>query len=303
MGALIILPFWVAIIGVLTGRVLGVHIGRLRSALAAVIGWLAGVIAAGIALGPKHSHPLLVIPLSVFFGVLAALPVAIMIDLVTRGRHKDHRAQRTLRHPVKSVRSVLTPLGRFRELLANARRENLLHVRYRTTAALESSDLARRVRLVLERSGGMFVKFGQIAATRSDLLPETFTTELAKLQSSVAPMTPEEVSTVLEAELAEPREQAFASFDSEPLAAASIGQAHRATLHDGRGVIVKVQRLGLDEIVHRDSAVLSFVARELDSRVEAARRVGARELAEELIGSIESELDYGLRGQRRDPAA
>src|SRR5207344_476198 len=111
------------------------------------------------------------------------LPVAIMIDLVTRGRHKGHRAQRTLRHPVKSVRSVLTPLGRFRELLADARRENLLHVRYRTTAALESSDLARRVRLVLERSGGMFVKFGQIAATRSDLLPETFTTELAKLQS------------------------------------------------------------------------------------------------------------------------
>ncbi len=294
MGALIILPFWVAIIGVLTGRVLGVHIGRLRSALAAVIGWLAGVIAAGVALGPKHSHPLLVIPLSVFFGVLAALPVAIMIDLVTRGRHKDHRAQRTLRHPVKSVRSVLTPLGRFRELLANARRENLLHVRYRTTAALESTDLARRVRLVLERSGGMFVKFGQIAATRSDLLPETFTTELSKLQASVAPMTPEEVSIVLEAELAEPREQAFASFDSEPLAAASIGQAHRATLHDGRGVIVKVQRLGLDEIVHRDSAVLSFVARELDSRVEAARRVGARELAEELISSIESELDYGL---------
>ena len=238
-----------------------------------------------------------------FFGVLAALPVAIMIDLVTRGRPKDHRAQRTLRHPVKSIRSVLTPLGRFRELLANARRENLLHVRYRTTAALESSDLARRVRLVLERSGGMFVKFGQIAATRSDLLPETFTTELAKLQSSVAPMTPEEVSTVLEAELAEPREQAFASFDSEPLAAASIGQAHRATLHDGRGVIVKVQRLGLDEIVHRDSAVLSFVARELDSRVEAARRVGARELAEELDRQHRVRARLRPRGQRRDPAA
>ncbi len=293
MGALVILPFWVAAIGVLTGRVLGVQIGRWRSAGAAAVGWLAGLIAAGVALGPKHSHPLLVISLSVFFGVLAALPVAIVIDLVTRSRRPDHRGRRALRHPVKAVRSVLTPLGRFRELVANARHENLLHVRYRTPAALESSDLARRVRLVLERSGGMFVKFGQIASTRSDLLPETFTEELAKLQSSVAPMTPEQVSTVLESELGEPRETAFASFDEKPLAAASIGQAHRATLHDGRGVIVKVQRLGLDEIVHRDSAVLSFVARELDRRVEAAHRVGARELAEELIGSIESELDYG----------
>ena len=277
----------------LTSRVLGVQIGRWRSAGAALVGWLAGLIAAGVALGPKHSHPLLVIPLSVFFGVLAALPVAIMIDLVTRSRRTDHRGRQTLRHPVKAARSVLTPLGRFRELVANARHENLLHVRYRTAAALESTDLARRVRLVLERSGGMFVKFGQIAATRSDLLPEAFTDELEKLQSSVAPMTPQDVAAVLEAELGEPREQAFASFEQEPLAAASIGQAHRATLHDGRGVIVKVQRLGLDEIVRRDSAVLSFIARELDRRVEAARRVGARELAEELIGSITAELDYG----------
>jgi ubiquinone biosynthesis protein len=290
---LLILPFWVAAIGVLTGRVLGVQIGRLRSAGAAAVGWLAGLIAAAVALGPKHSHPLLVVPLSVFFGVLAALPVAIVLDLVTRGRPRRHRARRTLRHPVKAARSVLTPLGRFRELVGNARRENLLHVRYRTPAALASPDLARRVRLVLERSGGMFVKFGQIAATRSDLLPETLTSELSKLHANVARMPAHEVSAVLHSELGEPEEQAFAAFDPEPLAAASIGQAHRAKLHDGRAVIVKLQRLGLDEIVRRDSAVLSFVARELDQRVEAARRIGVRDLADELIESIEAELDYG----------
>jgi ubiquinone biosynthesis protein len=193
---------------------------------------------------------------------------------------------------VKAARSVLTPLGRLRELLANARRENLLHVRYRTPAAFASDDLARRVRLVLERSGGMFVKFGQIAATRSDLLPETLTSELSKLHSSVAPMTPDDVSVVLQTELGEDPELAFASFNLEPLAAASIGQAHRATLRDGRAVIVKLQRLGLDEVVRRDSAVLSFVARELDRRVDAARRIGIRELADELIASIQAELDY-----------
>jgi ubiquinone biosynthesis protein len=282
-----------ATIGVLTGRVLGVRIGWLRSAGAAAIGWAAGLTAAGVLLGPHNSHALLVIPLSIFFGVLAALPVAIILDLVSRSRPKGRRRRSPLRHPVKATRAVLTPLGRFRELVANARHENLLHVRYRTATALESADLARRVRLVLERSGGMFVKFGQIAATRSDLLPETFTTELSKLHASVAPMTPEQVSEVVREELGEAPEKAFAAFTPEPLAAASIGQAHRATLHDGRSVIVKVQRQGLDDIVRRDSAVLSFVAAELDRRVEAARRVGARDLAEELITSIEAELDYG----------
>ncbi len=289
---LLILPFWVAAIGVLTGRVLGVQIGRLRSAGAAAFGWLAGLIAALVALGPKHSHALLVIPLSVFFGVLAALPVAIILDIVTRSRRKDRRAARLWRHPVKATRAVLTPLGRFRELVGNARRENLLHVRYRTPAALASRDLARRVRLVLERSGGMFVKFGQIAATRSDLLPETLTDELSKLHSNVAPMTPDQVTTVLHTELGESEDQAFASFNQESLAAASVGQAHRAKLHDGRSVIVKLQRLGLDDVVRRDSAVLSFLARELDWRVEAARRIGVRDLADELISSIKAELDY-----------
>ncbi len=293
IGYLLILPFWIAAISVLTTRVLGIHIGRWRSAIAATFGWLVGLIAGAVALGPKHSHALLIVPLSVFFGVLAALPVAIVLDVVTRSTRRRRRSRRSLRHPVRAVRSALAPLGRFRELVANARQENLLHVRYRTPAALASPDLARRVRLVLERSGGMFVKFGQIAATRSDLLPITLTSELSNLQANVARIPPDEVQAVLTAELGEAPEKAFASFDTDPLAAASIGQAHRAKLHDGRRVIVKVQRPGLDEIVQRDAAVLSFVARELDRRVDAARRIGARGLADELITSIEAELDYG----------
>jgi ubiquinone biosynthesis protein len=233
--------------------------------------------------------------------VLASLPVAIALDVITRSTRRRHRSRRSLRHPARAVRSVLAPLSRFRELVGNARRENLLHVRYRTPAALASPDLARRVRLVLERSGGMFIKFGQIAATRSDLLPVTLTSERAHLQANVAPIPPEEVQAVLAAELDEPPEKAFASFDVEPLAAASIGQAHRATLHDGRPVIVKVQRPGLEELVRRDGAVLSFVARQLQGRVESARRIGVRALADELIRSIEAELDYGrevMAGER-----
>jgi ubiquinone biosynthesis protein len=292
LGYVLILPLWIAMIGVITGRILGVQIGRWRSALAAVVGWLVGAIAGAITLGHNDRHPLLVVPVVVFFGVLAALPLAVAIDLVSHGRPKPRRRRRGLWHPVRATKAVLAPLSRFRELVGNARRENLLHVRYRTPAALASPDLARRIRVVLERSGGMFIKFGQIAATRADLLPETLTTELAGLQSDVARVPADEVSTVMVEELGEPVEQAFGSFTVEPLAAASIGQTHRATLRDGHPVIVKVQRPGIDEIVRRDSAVLSFVARQLDRRVEAARRLGARDLADELITSIESELDY-----------
>ena len=293
LGYLLVLPFWIAMIGVLSGRVLGVHIGRLRNAVAAIVGWLVGLIAGVVALGPHDRHPVLIVTLSVFFGVLASLPVAIILDVVTRGGRRHPLARFTVRHPVRATRAVLSPLGRFRQIVENARAENLLHVRYRSSAALASPDFARRLRRMLERSGGMFVKFGQIAATRTDLLPEPLTSELSNLHSNVQRLTDEEAASVLSSELAEPVEKAFAEFDRHPLAAASIGQTHRAKLHDGRAVVVKLQRPGLEEIVLRDSAVLEFVARQLDRRVEAAHRIGIRDLADELITSIENELDYG----------
>jgi ubiquinone biosynthesis protein len=138
----------------------------------------------------------------------------------------------------------------------------------------------------------MFVKFGQIASTRTDLLSPTITTELETLQSDVRAEPPEAIREQVEDELNEPVEKAFASFTIEPLAAASIGQTHRATLQDGRKVVVKVQRPGIDDLVDRDAAVLSLVARQLDRRVAAAHRFGVKRLAGELIDGIESELSY-----------
>ena len=127
---------------------------------------------------------------------------------------------------------------------------------------------------MLERSGGILVKFGQIASTRSDVLPAALTEELAKLRSDVRPVGAEHVRAVLEEELGEPVEQAFASFEAEPLAAASIGQTHRAVLLDGTRVVVKVQRPGIGDVVARDAAVLRWASRQLERRVEAARAVG-----------------------------
>jgi len=290
LGGLLLLPFWIAAIGWLSSRILGIHLGRWRAGIAAFLGWIVGLTAAALVVGGDTTVPdWIIIVLVIFFGVLAALPFAIVLDLITRSTGPPRRGRR---RPIKAVRAAIAPLGRFREVVHNARKENLVSPRYRSAAALNTPDFARRLKAVLEDSGGMFVKFGQIASTRTDLLPTTVTDELETLQSDVRPEPPEAIRAQLERELNEPVEKAFTSFTTEPLAAASIGQTHRATLHDGAKVVVKVQRPGIDDLVDRDASVLSAVARQLDRRVAAAHRFGVKRLANELIIGIESELSY-----------
>ena len=293
---------WIAVVGWLSARVLGVHLGRWRAIVVAVLGWIGGLLVTALVLNqdPGVAEG---IPATVFFGVVVAMPIAIVLDLVTRSTRAAPRRtfRRVALHPMRSARNALAPWGRLREIGRDARKHNLLHVRYRSEQALGSADFAHRLRLMLEDAGGMMVKFGQIASTRTDLLPEPITTELAHLRSDVRPIPVEDVRGALEDGLGESVDTAFASFDWEPLAAASIGQTHRATLVTGESVVVKVQRPGVPDLVRRDASVMRLVARQLERRVDAARRVGAVGLANELITGIEAELDYtreAAAGQR-----
>jgi ubiquinone biosynthesis protein len=232
-------------------------------------------------------------PVIIFFGVLAAMPLAIVLDLMTRrSGDRPRRRRRAWLHPFRAIKASLAPYGRMREVMGNARRANLLHLRYASASALESPEFARRLRTVLEESGGMLVKFGQIASTRTDILPDALTDELANLRADVRTVDADDVRAVIEHELGEPAEQAFQSFDWEPLAAASIGQTHRAVLLTGEPVVLKVQRPGIDEVIARDAAVLRLAARQLERRVDAARSIGLCSLADELIAGVEEELDY-----------
>ena len=138
----------------------------------------------------------------------------------------------------------------------------------------------------------MFIKFGQIASTRSDLLPAPVVAELAGLQSSVRPVNVAEIRASIESELKMPISEVFASFSDEPLAAASIGQTHVAELHNGQRVVVKVRRPDVEVGVARDSAVLRWAARTAVRRSEAARSLGLVALSDELIRSVDQELSY-----------
>jgi ubiquinone biosynthesis protein len=303
--SVLLLILFVIAVGKLTGRLLGIRLGNLRGAIVGLIGWVAGLLAAIYIVGEASGSwrridvetagdGISVIAIVLVFGVLAAMPVAIVIDLITRTGppHGPRRRRRRLLHPIRAVRAALAPYGRLRELVANARRENLLHFRYASRSALESPDLSRRLRAVLEDSGGMLVKLGQIASTRTDVLPAATTEELAKLRADVRKVPEAEVREMLETELGEPVERAFGSFEFEPLAAASIGQTHRAVLADGTPVVVKVQRPGIDEVVARDAAVLRLATSQLERRVEAARAIRLGDFSEELIAGLEEELDY-----------
>jgi ubiquinone biosynthesis protein len=287
------IPF-IIVVGWFSSRLLGVHRGWGRSFVAGFFGWVFGVtIAALIEDQSIKSTQQLddVLLLAFFFGVLISMFVGLILDVILKPQTRKRHRFRWLLHPVATIKRKVAPLGRFRQILGYARKRGLSH--YASASKLATPEFARRLRLTLEDCGGMFVKFGQIASTRTDLLPDVLTTELATLQSSARPVAPEEIREVVERELGATVEEEFAAFDFQPLAAASIGQTHRAMLKSGERVVVKVQRPGIEDIVHRDAAVLRLAASVIDRRIEAARQLGVKRLAEELITSLERELDYG----------
>jgi len=296
-GALLLygVPF-IIVVGWFSSRILGVHRGWGRSLIAGFIGWVLGVSIAAVLQDQnirstgELDH---VIILAFLVGLLVSMVVGLILDILLKPRVRKRHRFGPLLHPIATVKRKLAPLGRSRQILGYARKRGLTGLRYASASKLATPEFARRLRLTLEDCGGMFVKFGQIASTRTDLLPEVLTTELALLQSSARPVPADEVREVIESELGATVEEEFASFDFEPLAAASIGQTHRAVLKTGERVVVKVQRPGIEDIVHRDAAVLRMAAGFLERRVEGARQIGVKRLAGELISSLERELDYG----------
>lgn len=148
------------------------------------------------------------------------------------------------------------------------------------------------LRLALEELGTTFIKLGQILSTRSDLLPPEYQVELAHLQDAGPLVAPDTVRTTVVAELGRPLESAFASFDLTPLASASIGQAHAATLLDGTEVVVKVRRPGVVEQVEDDLEILQNLAAMASRRWELADQYDLPGLAHEFAQTLRDELDY-----------
>jgi predicted unusual protein kinase regulating ubiquinone biosynthesis (AarF/ABC1/UbiB family) len=149
----------------------------------------------------------------------------------------------------------------------------------------------------LEAMGPTFVKIGQVLAGRPDILPETYRKALARLQDKVKPFAYEEVERIILEELGVRISKAFSRFDIEPIAAASLGQVHRAALRDGRAVVVKVQRPNIRHQIAEDFDVLAEIASFMDDHTEAGRKYRFSAVLAEFRTAIQQELNYQLEAQ------
>jgi ubiquinone biosynthesis protein len=162
------------------------------------------------------------------------------------------------------------------------------------------SERGRHLRELLDELGPTFVKFGQLLSMRPDILPPDIIAELRGLQDDVSPFPYEQVEEMVLLELDQPIERLFREFDPVPLAAASIGQVHRATLPNGRDVVVKVQRPGAARQIEADLNLMYQAARLAKERVRALDFIDAEALVDEFARSIRQELDYRLEARNAD---
>jgi len=160
-----------------------------------------------------------------------------------------------------------------------------------------SMSRAERLRYAAEELGPTFVKLAQILSMRPDLVPPDVATELQKLQDEVSPFSYEEVRNIIKEELKQELETAFSDIDEQPLAAASIAQVHRATLHDGRRVIIKIQRPDIQDVIDIDLEILSDLAKVLKRHSLNTVVSDPVAVIAEFDRSIHRELDFLSEGR------
>jgi ubiquinone biosynthesis protein len=185
-------------------------------------------------------------------------------------------------------------LGRATEIGRVATRHGFGYLldRRRANDGEPDADRGRRLREMLDELGPTFVKFGQLLSTRPDVVPPDIIAELRKLQDEVSPFPMDDVEQVVQRELGLSIEQAFLRFEEQPIAAASIGQVHRATLPNDAEVVVKVQRPSAPRQIESDLRLMASAARVARDRIRQLDFIDAGELVDEFGRSIRLELDY-----------
>jgi len=166
----------------------------------------------------------------------------------------------------------------------------------RASAEVASLSRGARLRLALQELGPIFVKFGQILSTRRDLVPPDVAAELTLLQDRVKPFDGEQALRIVEQALGLPITEAFASFDTTPLASASIAQVHAATLDGGRKVVVKVLRPDIETQIAGDIALLKSLAALVERTHPRADKIRPREVVAEIETTLAAELDLQREG-------
>jgi ubiquinone biosynthesis protein len=210
-------------------------------------------------------------------------------------------ARRARDHRERQIAEVLVRYG-LAYLASAVGLERLLAAEHRVLGRepLEAHTPPENLRLALEELGPTFIKLGQLLSTRADLLSPEYRSELAKLQDAAPAVPSEVVQDIVARELHASADTVFASFDVVPLACASVGQAHTATLHDGTDVVVKVRRPNVVEEMGQDFEILQNFAARASRYSAAAARYDLVGLADEFVHTLRGQLDYLQEGRNAE---
>lgn len=287
----------VVLLAALGSRLLGVRLSLRQAVLTGFPGLVAGFVAGYLV---DRRHPGQVTPLVVIAAVVSAMLLTVLAELLARPGGRPRA--RGLPRPWHALQTMARSSRRYAQLARIAARHGLGGFFGGSPAGPGApGPLARRLRLALEQAGPIFVKLGQVASTRTDLLPAPVTSELARLQDHVAAAPWPLIQAVIEEELGTSIGEIFADVDPEPLASASLAQAHAARRHGGHPVILKVQRPGTDELVTRDLEMIRRLTRRLEDRAAWARAYHVAELGRGFADALAEELDF--RAEARNIAA
>ena len=280
---------------ILSLRLLGGRRGWVKGLTAAAIGWGTALFVSLRVNDWEWGADGLAIHL-VAIGIPATMAVAVTLDLLARPGSLAFGERAGLivtPRPIRAIRRRISVLRRYRELVRLCRQEGFGPFLSATERAERTVDAPGvRLRRVLQQAGGVYVKLGQIAATRVDLLPPDVCNELAELQNRVPAEPRERIAPVLEVELGAAVDEVFAEFDWEPLAAASIGQTYRARLHSGESVVVKVQRPDIEVMMDRDLAALALLANMAQRRTPFGQGVRSGDLLAQFATGLRKEVDF-----------
>jgi ubiquinone biosynthesis protein len=195
--------------------------------------------------------------------------------------------------PARAGSTMITKMERYRKIVAVLARHGIGIVDDQFIKHEGGNQSrAEHLRRGCEELGTMFIKFGQILSTRSDLLPEAYRVELAKLQDEITPLPVEMIIEVIREDLGSEPAELFGSFDRKPLGSASIGQVHGARLFDGREVVLKVRKPNVDQVVRIDLEIVAGLIEEWSPRFPILKQYDARGLLREFSDVLLAELDY-----------
>ncbi|MEV8440995.1 AarF/UbiB family protein [Actinosynnema sp. NPDC051121] len=269
-------------------RILGLHVGLIRTTLTCLLGLSMSEAALSAMPGPETTPALATVQIGIALLMMIALLAFAEIVVPTGSIPPPTEWWRALRGRVSRAR-------RYSRITAIAFRHGLgpyLRGRERT-----DTRLARSLRQALEEGGVTFVKLGQVLSTRPDLLPPDVVDELTLLQDKVPAAPWPAVREVLVAELGQPPEDVFAEFDERPIAAASVAQVHRARLKSGEDVVVKVQRPGVRRVAEGDLDIVNRLASTLHDKTRWGKAIGVRDLAAGFSAALREELDFRVEAR------